>query len=78
MTATLVPQITDISRSWMPATNFLDLADVLKSKGIELDHIDFGGALELFYEEGQEVHHASELVEALHQKWKIEAMAISR
>ena len=61
-------QITDISPFLDACDKLLDLADVLKSKGIELDHIDFGGGLGIVYEEGQEVHHASELVEALHQK----------
>lgn len=41
-------QITDISPFLDACDKLLDLADVLKSKGIELDHIDFEGALELF------------------------------
>lgn len=61
-------QITQIAPFLDACDKLLDLSDILKEKGIELDHIDFGGGLGIVYEEGQEVHSASELVEALHQK----------
>ncbi len=61
-------QITDIAPFLDSCDRLLDIVEELKKLGIELHHIDFGGGLGIRYQEDETVHHASELVEALHKK----------
>ncbi|MCD8340049.1 MAG: diaminopimelate decarboxylase [Burkholderiales bacterium] len=59
-------QITTIEPFVDACKKMLDLADILKTKGIFLDHLDFGGGLGINYEEGDHAPSPSELVSALH------------
>ncbi len=63
-------QITQIEPFVDACSKMLDLADILKDKGIAFSHLDFGGGLGINYEQKDNAPSAADLVSAIRSKVK--------